>query len=194
MMNEKTLLQKQTGFTIVELLVVVVVIAILAAITIVSYNGITTKATDVRIRTAVAEVEKASYNWSLSRGGAVPSGGGYGSTSKNNDGTCTGGAGGWVRANASYVCTLEEMLLADNLIPANYISGLPPNKIYGNSSIQTMMFYPCAGAAGRTYGLFYFLNSPSSQDAQDVAAVEAAGCPTTPRTLYGMRGARLLTF
>jgi len=35
---------KNQGFTIVELLIVVVVIAILAAITIVSYNGITTKA------------------------------------------------------------------------------------------------------------------------------------------------------
>ncbi len=37
------------GFTIVELLIVVVVIAILAAITIVSYNGITTRAYNVKI-------------------------------------------------------------------------------------------------------------------------------------------------
>lgn len=36
--------KKQTGFTIVELLIVVVVIAILAAITIVSYNGISERA------------------------------------------------------------------------------------------------------------------------------------------------------
>lgn len=36
--------QKQTGFTIVELLIVVVVIAILAAITVVAYNGITERA------------------------------------------------------------------------------------------------------------------------------------------------------
>lgn len=35
---------RQSGFTIVELLIVVVVIAILAAITIVSYNGITQQA------------------------------------------------------------------------------------------------------------------------------------------------------
>lgn len=35
---------KQSGFTIVELLIVVVVIAILAAITIVAYNGIQTRA------------------------------------------------------------------------------------------------------------------------------------------------------
>jgi len=36
--------QKQSGFTIVELLIVVVVIAILAAITIVAYNGIQNRA------------------------------------------------------------------------------------------------------------------------------------------------------
>lgn len=42
--NIKTNLQSDRGFTIVELLIVVVVIAILAAITIVSYNGITNRA------------------------------------------------------------------------------------------------------------------------------------------------------
>ncbi|PIZ60082.1 hypothetical protein COY18_01845, partial [Candidatus Saccharibacteria bacterium CG_4_10_14_0_2_um_filter_41_11] len=36
--------KKERGFTIVELLVVIVVIGILAAITIVSYTGITAKA------------------------------------------------------------------------------------------------------------------------------------------------------
>lgn len=39
------------GFTIVELLIVIVVIAILAAITIVSYNGITARATETQIVT-----------------------------------------------------------------------------------------------------------------------------------------------
>jgi type IV pilus assembly protein PilA len=36
--------KRQSGFTIVELLIVIVVIGILAAITIVSYNGVTAKA------------------------------------------------------------------------------------------------------------------------------------------------------
>ncbi len=49
--------QKQSGFTIVELLIVVVVIAILATITIVSYNGITARATESAI---MSEISQAS--------------------------------------------------------------------------------------------------------------------------------------
>jgi len=46
------------GFTIVELLIVVVVIAILAAITIVSYNGITNKANASSAQSTAATVQK----------------------------------------------------------------------------------------------------------------------------------------
>lgn len=48
----------QKGFTIVELLIVVVVIAILAAITIVSYNGISNRAYDSSIQKDLADVYK----------------------------------------------------------------------------------------------------------------------------------------
>ena len=40
----------QTGFTIVELLIVIVVIAILAAITIVTYNGIQDRSKDSAVQ------------------------------------------------------------------------------------------------------------------------------------------------
>lgn len=50
--------QTQSGFTIVELLIVVVVIAILAAITIVSYNGITNRANATSAQETASTVQK----------------------------------------------------------------------------------------------------------------------------------------
>lgn len=49
---------KSQGFTIVELLIVVVVIAILAAITIVSYNGITNRANASSAKSTAATWQK----------------------------------------------------------------------------------------------------------------------------------------
>lgn len=49
---------KQTGFTIVELLIVIVVIAILAAITIVAYNGIQARSRDASRDAAANSIKK----------------------------------------------------------------------------------------------------------------------------------------
>jgi prepilin-type N-terminal cleavage/methylation domain-containing protein len=49
----------QQGFTIVELLIVVVVIGILAAIVIVAYNGITTQATWTKIQSNLKSIDKS---------------------------------------------------------------------------------------------------------------------------------------
>jgi len=50
---------KQTGFTIVELLIVIVVIGILAAITIVSFNGVQARAQAARTTSDLASYQKA---------------------------------------------------------------------------------------------------------------------------------------
>lgn len=50
--------QKQAGFTIVELLIVIVVIAILAAITIVAYNGIQNRAKASAVASDLQKTEK----------------------------------------------------------------------------------------------------------------------------------------
>lgn len=52
------LTKKQTGFTIVELLIVIVVIGILAAITIVSYNGIQNRTHDTAIKSDFSTFNK----------------------------------------------------------------------------------------------------------------------------------------
>ena len=54
----KTKTQAERGFTIVELLIVIVVIGILAAITFVSYNGVTQRASTVAAQTAANTVLK----------------------------------------------------------------------------------------------------------------------------------------
>ena len=55
---------KERGFTIVELLIVIVVIAILAAITIVAYNGVQQKAKTTQAQTNAVQAQKVAeaYN------------------------------------------------------------------------------------------------------------------------------------
>ena len=63
-MSFKDIKANNQGFTIVELLIVVVVIAILAAITIVSYNGITSRANASSAASNIETVQKIAeaYN------------------------------------------------------------------------------------------------------------------------------------
>lgn len=56
--RKHTIGQRQRGFTIVELLIVIVVIAILAAIVIVAYNGIQDKAKFAQKRTDIENLQK----------------------------------------------------------------------------------------------------------------------------------------
>lgn len=64
---------KSRGFTIVELLIVVVVIAILAAITIVAYNGITNRAKDSSVRSTLSDIANKINTYRYSAGNTTES-------------------------------------------------------------------------------------------------------------------------
>ena len=64
--------RKSSAFTIVELLIVVVVIAILAAITIVSYNGIASQAKDSALKSNLSQAAK-KFELHKTKNGTYPS-------------------------------------------------------------------------------------------------------------------------
>jgi prepilin-type N-terminal cleavage/methylation domain-containing protein len=58
----------ERGFTIVELLIVIVVIAILATITIVAYSGITSRANNTKAQANAASVQKVAEAFNADNG------------------------------------------------------------------------------------------------------------------------------
>ena len=150
----------QRGFTIVELLIVIVVIAILAAISIVAYNGIQQRASDAKIKSAASQVIKAIQIYSADNGGSSLNTLGW--QSVETAGVCSGGQGGYAGYNA-YICTLEKTLRNKDLLPNNFMQNLPPNKKIGASAGDyTLMFYPCT--TPNQYILIWFLSNPSASD------------------------------
>lgn len=62
---------RANGFTIVELLIVIVVIAIIAAITIVAYSGIQSRAQQAKINADLTQLEKAIMSARINNGEQV---------------------------------------------------------------------------------------------------------------------------
>ena len=61
--------RSKAGFTIVELLIVIVVIAILAAITIVAFNGVQQRARDTERKTELSQIAKLLDLYKIDKGG-----------------------------------------------------------------------------------------------------------------------------
>ena len=67
-MRKKQAISQRSGFTIVELLIVIVVIGILAAITIVSFNGVTARAENMKTISGVTAYAKAFSMYAIENG------------------------------------------------------------------------------------------------------------------------------
>lgn len=121
--------RRRQGFTIVELLIVIVVIAILAAITIVAYNGIQTRAYYSRLSSSVKTYAQALAMYKIDHG-AYPSADwkclgrleDYPATSDFGEGVCL--------TNGSYK-EIWDSAIADDI--TGYIS-TPPNPNYPTAS------------------------------------------------------------
>jgi prepilin-type N-terminal cleavage/methylation domain-containing protein len=130
--GKRTLFQKHPrGFTIVELLIVIVVIGILAAITIVAYNGVQVRAKDSRRAQDISNIKKALLLYNVNNGG-VP-----------NTSTYAGnGPGGWnLSSMPSWLSFLNSSMSGKApLDPVN--TGI----VDPNSGYELTYFYYCYAA------------------------------------------------
>lgn len=184
---------KHRGFTIIELIVVIVVIAILAAISIVTYNGIQTRAKDGRMVSGVKTVEDAMILWSNKYGDQVP--GGSGSTTSVGPEGCVNGSSGWF-SSGIYTCSQEDTLVATGFLPSDFTKNLPKNTYaytYTTNGRFSLMLYPCGA---KKHILFWTLMSPSASDTANFDAERAKcgyGSNNVFRDNYGMRNAKVIT-
>jgi prepilin-type N-terminal cleavage/methylation domain-containing protein len=122
-------MRKRYGFTIVELLIVIVVIAILAAISIVAYNGIQQRARDNIRKSDLAQIEKSLELYKIDKGkyslNEICSDTSYGGSGCG----AAGGTGDW-DSNSS----LRE------LIPGGYMKMIPKDPI--NNSTYNYNYEP----------------------------------------------------
>lgn len=189
----------QSGFTIVELLIVIVVIGILAGLVLNTYSGIQAKARDTQIRAAADTITKALVIWNADTGqNPGTSGGGSGSSAKNADGSCVGGNGqGWFQQDTppnGYICSIEDVLVAGKYLSSNTLTNLPINKKQASfGSKRIFMLYSCNSKTPGAWGLYYALESPTERDKADIASSNTV-CRDLSNlsSAYGMEGFRLI--
>ena len=160
-------MHKRNGFTIVELLIVIVVIAILAAVSIVAYNGVQQRARDSNRKSDLSVIAKALQMYNIDNGNYAVS---------DADGNCTGnaGAGGWY--NHDYdgtgpLKTVDRCLTDGGYLSQSMIdpSGSKACSV-GTSTCFAYMKYTCASG---TYIYAHLETEPISSTALDGTCASA---------------------
>ena len=154
------------GFTIIELIIVIVVIAILATITSTMYLNSQVQARDLKMMDTGDKVADAILLFN-SREGHFPRGG-LGSTTPIGTGKeCANGANGFANPG-TYTCAVAETLIASGYIPADLFNDIAPNPYYlpNNAVRYSMAVYNHGLPTGNFVGVYYSLENPSPADTE----------------------------
>ena len=173
---------KTKGFTLVELLIVIIVIGILLSISIVAYNGAQQRARDSVRQNDISEIAKGLEQYYLVNHKYPASGG---ATVTTNTWNTTADAS-W----GTFVTTLKPYM--DNNVPSDPISTpnvniMTPNGYnyaYFSNSSPTMT---CGVGTNQMYILVYRLEGSSQ------VTTNSGNCPTTIPTFSGQISAYRMT-
>ena len=174
---------KQSGFSILEVLVVIGVLVILVTITAIGYGKYHDDSRDTARRAAVQQVEAAINTLKTQKDRVIPLGGYITATGHGlgSDGLCTYTSGGWLYAEVNYYpCSLGLTLRNAKLLPNDFFDKLQPNEEvaqteYGEQTNRphlSMMIYNCVPTQNR-YLLYYYLKNPTQKDTDDMAALRS---------------------
>lgn len=154
---------KQTGFTIVELIIVIVIIGILASLTVVAYQGVTNRGYNARVTTGVVSYIKAVQVYKI-RNGAYPTqtgclGANYPS------GTCWSGVDGTFTVNSSLDTALATVMDSKPMLADKLFS------IGVNNNTRAGALYFSSGGAG-PFKVIYYLNGAGQTCPQGIGGTE----------------------
>lgn len=182
------------GFTIVELLIVIVVIAVLASISVVAYSGIQSRARDTQLREGMNQFEKSLKMYAQDYGNIIR--GGYGSTTPVSSGKCSDGSSGFI-GSGNYTCTVMDALVASGYLSKDFTKNLPVNRYFNAGTNQggltSLMMYDCA-----TPGMYLILSTLYSPTGDETANLNTlitnstCGASAQQRDNWGMRTARII--
>ncbi len=171
----------KSGFTIVELLIVIVVIAILAAISIVAYNGVQQRARDSKRTSDIGAIVKGASLWGTDGG----------KTFADMNASGAGSAIGWFDARYSNSKSVKEVLVDSGYL-ANSVQD-PINRQVGGSMASAYMIARCDDSDQTTRVILAKLEkSPSQPVAQQVGRTCTSSIYTDYVNNYQMNYGRLI--
>ncbi len=169
----------KTGFTIVELLIVVVVIAILAAITVVSFNGIQQQARDTKRIDDVNKIVKAFQIWSIQE--------------NSNFTTMQAGSGaaevGWFDGPYTPYPSVKSVLVSGGYLSEGVVDPIN-DKTVANASAYMITF--CNGEENTRVILARLENPPVQTVAEQIGKTCTYGSFTSYVGTYQMNYGRLI--
>ena len=140
--------KQQAGFTIVELLIVIVIIGILAAITIVAYNGMQQRARNTQVIAGVNAYHKALRSYHAVNSAFPTSTGCLGADYPGNQ--CWQGDSGNITVNATLDSNLASFIsskptLATSLMSIGISNNMRAGAMYNASTLKIVYYLSGTG-------------------------------------------------